>query len=254
MKTIPSVLIAALLTATAIAQTPPAAPGTTASTTGVAPELAPLLAKYEADKKAIEAQQSAALAQTRAPYLAVLTAAENKATAAGKTEDLKAILAEQAAVNGTATMPAAAPTGLPKDLNNTRATYLRESARIAPAITQKQQAAASAHLRNLAAVQARPAAAQNKELMAQIAAEKLKVVGSAPAATAKTPSGAAQPKGKNMVVNGDFSQVVDGKPVGWKGGSADMSLEQENGNAFMRAITLKDVWAPGWSQSEALHC
>ena len=113
------------------------------------PALTALSAKYEADIVAINKGRDDALITARAPYLATLAAAEQKATAAGKLDVMKAIIEEKEAINTGATLAPVPNATLPKDLGAARGNYLRETARLTTSTAPRLVALQSAYLRDL---------------------------------------------------------------------------------------------------------
>lgn len=173
----------------------------------LAPELAPIAAKYKSDLAALEAQRTAALAQAQAPYLAALGTAERMATTAGNVAGVSAIASERTAL-GSGLMSPSPPTGLPKELQIPRKTYLDASARIRALEAPRRQALDAAYLRALSNLVVK--GAENPELAKQLEAEKQKLLASAPGA------GGSKPSAKSAVVNGTFDIAsADGHPGGW---------------------------------------
>ena len=168
--------------------------------------------KYEADVATTNKARDNALDVARRPYLAALDAAEAKVTAAGNTTGLKAILDEKQSVNVGNPLATVPPSALPREAVPLRTNYLREQARLGVATALRLQQLQMAYLRELGLIELRARAISNASLIEQIGSEKLALT-SEKIITAAT---AAIPKGKNAVLNGDFSQVAsDGKPAGW---------------------------------------
>ena len=179
----------------------------------VAPELAPVAAKYKADIAALDALKAAALARLQQPYIAALDVAEKTATSAGSLEAVAGIAKERAALKSGLMAPAF-PGDLPKTLQPARKNYVDSIARIPADEVQRRRAIDADYLRALGSLQGKAAA--NPELAAQIAAEKDKLIANVASGTS---AGAATIKasGRNAVVNGNFD-VADaaGTPSGWK--------------------------------------
>lgn len=181
----------------------------------LAPELAPLAAKYKTDLAALETQRAAALAQAQIAYTSALAAAEKTATATGKAAVVAAIATERAALSSGLMTPAF-PAGLPPGLQMPRKSWLDADARIRAAEAPRRQAIDAAYLRALTDLQAR--AAKNPELSKQLAAEKQNALANAPpSATAATGTGGSgKPSTKSAVINGTFDLAdTAGRPSGW---------------------------------------
>ena len=80
----------------------------------LAPELAPLVAKHQADLAALDAQKAAATTRAQQPYVSALDGAEKTATTAGALEVVAAISKEREALKSGLMAPAF-PEGLPKN-------------------------------------------------------------------------------------------------------------------------------------------
>jgi hypothetical protein len=173
----------------------------------LAPELAPIAAKYKTDLATLEAQRTAALTQAQTPYMTALASAEKTATAAGKVAGVAAIGAERAAIPKGLMTPGF-PADLPKELQAARKTYLDAVARIKTAEAPRRQALDSAYLRALAGLAVK--APKESELSKQVEAEKQKLVASAPATAPK------KVNSKNVIINGTFDTIgAGGQPSGW---------------------------------------
>ena len=144
----------------------------------LAPELAPLAAKYKAALAALDAQKAATLARVQQTYGIALDAAEKTATTAGSIEAIAAITKEREALKSGPLAPAW-PENLPKALQAARKAFLDGAARVSADETPRRKAVDADYLRALASLQ--PKAAGKPELAAQIAAEKEKVLGMVPA-------------------------------------------------------------------------
>jgi hypothetical protein len=173
----------------------------------LAPELAPLAAKYKVDLATLDAQRANAVAQAQTPYVAALAAAEKTATTAGKVAAVSAIAAERAALTSGLMSPGL-PADLPKELQVPRKTYLDAVARIRTAEAPRRQAIDAAYLRALTSLGDK--AAKNPELAKQLAGEKQKLLASTPGTSGR------KTNSKNVVVNGTFDVAdAQGHPAGW---------------------------------------
>lgn len=195
MKTTLHVLMIALTAGFACAQ-------------GLAPELAPLAAKYESDLAALETQRAAAVAQAQKSYLTALGASERNAGTAGDVASVAAIATERAAISSGLMAPGF-PAGLPKALQRDRRTYLDAIARIRTAEAPRRQALDAAYLRALTNLESK--AKNNAELATQLASEKQNLLANAPGR-----SGDGKPSSKSAVINGTFDIAdAEGRPGGW---------------------------------------
>jgi hypothetical protein len=198
----------------------------------LAPELAPLAAKYQADLAALEAQRTNALTQAQNPYTAALATAEKSATAAGNVTAIAVINAERAALTRGLTTPGFPP-GMPKELQNPRKTYLDAVARIRAAEAPRRQTLDSAYLRALTGLSAK--APKESALAKQIEAEKQKLIANAPPTVSKQ-------IGKSMVVNGTFDVTgSNGLPAGWATNSDDCFKVSRDGTNCVLHASLKTV-------------
>ena len=164
---------------------------------------------------------------------------EKAATAKGEIDLVAAVVKErEAAVAGTLepTLPAALPKA---KLQMARKTLLASTVRINDDFAKRKKMADADYLKMLAALQ--PKVAANPELAKQVAAEKAAVLGGDATAGAGggTGKGAAAKvsHGKNVVVNGDFEKVVDGKPEGWElrpGVAGCVTIVTEENSTFVR--------------------
>lgn len=197
------------------------------------PELAGEAGKYKTKVAELERQRGAAMAQAARPYVSALDAVEKAATAKGEIAVVAAAVKErESAVAGT--LEESLSDALPKArLQSARKALQAALERLAKASAGRRKLADAEYLRALAALQAK--AASNPELAKQVAAEKAALL--AGAANAEAGGGTEKgksPRGKNVVVNGDFEKVgEDGKPEGWfvNGGGI---WEKENENVFVR--------------------
>lgn len=143
----------------------------------LAPELAPLAAKYEADSKALNMQKEAAITRAAQPYSAALDAAEKSEITAGRVAAIAAITAERDALKKGDVKPEF-PSDLPKGLSTARKNCLDGFTRVGADFQQRQQRIIADYVRILATLQARPGG--NAALTIQINEEKVRVLKAAP--------------------------------------------------------------------------
>jgi hypothetical protein len=215
----------------------------------LAPQLAPLVAKHQADQAALDAQKATTLARVQQPYVAALDGAEKTATSAGALEVVAAITKEREALKSGLMAPAF-PEGLPKNLQSTRKAFLDGTARASAEQAPRQKAIDADYLRALAALQ--PKAVANAELTKQIAAEKEKLLANASGATGDKKPAAAN--SRNVVVNGAFDAADgDGHPRGWSfyGPGADTAFKvvREGTNAVLHMAVAGAPVSIGEGQS-----
>ena len=214
----------------------------------LAPELAPLAAKYKADIAALEAQKSAALARAEQTYSTALDGVEKTATAAGKLEVVAAVTKERESIKGGLMAPAL-PSELPKSLGPARKAYMDAAARAAAEIIPKRRAANAEYLRALASLQ--PKAAGNAELARQIATEKERLLSNAAAGVVgPKPPGSS----RNVVVNGTFDLAeTDGRPKGWSfygpGAEDIFKVVRDGTNSVLRLTVTPAPLSVGVTQS-----
>lgn len=207
-------------------------------------------AKYEADIVAINKGRDDAVTAARAPYFAALTAAEQKATSAGKLDMVKAILEEKEALNAGAVLAPAPNAALPKELGAARNGYLREAARLGTSTAPRLVALQSAYLRDLGILEQRATAAKNTALVTQIGQEKLKLIGRAAPAVGAKGGIVSSTQGQNAAVNGDFSQGTKaGVPRGWKTGinektAGKLAILNDGGNQYCQVNVGQDAVFP----------
>jgi hypothetical protein len=176
----------------------------------LAPDLAPLAAKYKSETAALDAQRAAALKQAQQPYIAALDSAEKNATTAGNVAAVAAIATERGGL-GKELLAPSPPAGLPKELQAPRKTCLDAIARARAADAPRRQTLDAAYLRALAGLSAK--AAKDPDLAKQIETEKQNLLAAAPAATSIE---GGRTNAKNAVVNGSFDVVdAQGHPGGW---------------------------------------
>jgi hypothetical protein len=139
----------------------------------LAPELAPLAAKYNADLTALETQKAAEVLRVSQPYLTALDAGETKATTAGEVKGMGAITQERTEVKG-GEMREEEPAELPKGLHGARKSCMDGIARVTKDFTARQDKVKTEYVKALGALETRGRG--NAALMAQIATEKERVV------------------------------------------------------------------------------
>jgi hypothetical protein len=143
----------------------------------IAPEIAPVAAKFKADFEAAEAEQAAAVARSARSYSAALDAAEKTATGAGDIKSLTAITAEKNALKNSSLKPAA-HADLPKSLLAPRKAHLTAVTKAEADTQPRKQRAIADCVRALSTLESR--AAGNANLIAQIGAEKERVLRASP--------------------------------------------------------------------------
>jgi hypothetical protein len=198
------------------------------------PELAGPAAKHKATNETLDKQKQEAVAGATKSYLSALDSIEKSATAKGELEVVAAVVKErEATIAGT--LDPELPTALPKaKLQSTRKALLTKIEQLNVDFAKRKKLADADYLRFLATLQTK--AATNPELAKQLAAEKAALL----AGSTDNGSGGPTTKvahGKNIIVNGDFEKVVDGKAEGWLYGNL-AAVGTENKNSFIR---LKNV-------------
>lgn len=199
------------------------------------PELAAPAAQHKAAGEALDKQKLEAITLAAKSYVSALDGVEKAATAKGEIDLVAAVVKEREAV-ASGTLEPELPAALPKaKLQMARKTLLSSVERISADFAKRKKKADADYLRVLATLQTKAAA--NPELGKQIAAEKAALLDNGTAGEAgriANGSGAAKvSRGKNVVVNGDFEQIVDGKPEGWLYTGRE-SVLMEDGNHFVR--------------------
>ena len=175
------------------------------------PELAGPAAKHKAANEALDKQKQEAVAGATKPYLSALDGVEKSATAKGELEVVAAVVKErEAAIAGT--LDTDLPTALPKaKLQSSRKALLAKIEQLNTDSAKRKKLADADYLRFLATLQTK--AASNPELAKQLASEKAALL----AGGTDNGSGGTTAKvarGKNIIVNGDFEKVGDGKADG----------------------------------------
>jgi hypothetical protein len=197
------------------------------------PELAAASGKHKAAVEAVEKQRLEAVAQAARSYMSALDGVEKSATAKGEIDLVAAVVKErEAAASGT--LEPDLPTALPKaKLQGARKALLAKAEALSADFARRRKQADADYLKALASLQ--PKAAANPELAKQIAAEKAALLEGA-SGTAGGGEKGKTPRGKNVVVNGDFEKVgADGKPEGWKCADS-ITVEKEDNNTFVRFV------------------
>lgn len=194
------------------------------------PELAGPAAKHKAADEALDKQKQEAVVVATKPYLSALDGVEKSATAKGELEVVAAVVKErEAAVAGT--LDPELPATLPKmKLQGTRKALLTKLEQLNNDFAKRKKQSDADYLRFLATLQTK--ADSNPELAKQLATEKAALLaGSTENGSSGTTAKVA--RGKNIIVNGDFEKIVNGKPEGWLCGNA-VTVETENKNTFLR--------------------
>jgi hypothetical protein len=203
----------------------------------VAPELAALVAKRQADLAALDAQTSPAPARSRKVYLAELDAADRSTVAAGDVKGAAAINAERSVITAGGDLPLTSPADLPASLRTARKTCQTDLARFAADRAARQKQLDADYLRSLTALQAR--AQPNTEFAAQVAAEKSAFLSSALAkeAAGTNAVGTADTSSSPKLVNGDFKEAdAAGGPAGWFLGNEEAEPQPGEEGATFKVV------------------
>ena len=201
----------------------------------VLPELALPAAKYKGAIESLNKQKQEAMAKAAQSYVGLLDGIEKTATAKGDLDLVAAVVKErEAAVTGM--VDPELPAALPKaKLKTARKTLLATLERVNEDFAKRRKQVDADYLRVLATLQTK--SASNPELAKQVASEKAVLLGNGSAGVAvgvgHGEGMAKAQRGKNVVVNGDFEKVIDGKPEGWER-TTHVTVETENGNKFLR--------------------
>lgn len=198
------------------------------------PELAGPAEKHKAANEALDKQKQEAIALATKPYLSALDGIEKSATAKGEIDLVAAVVKErEAAVAGS--LDADLPVALPKiKLQSTRKALLTKLEQLNIDFAKRKKQSDADYLRFLATIQTK--AASNPELAKQLATEKAALLAStSDNGGAGTATKGA--RGKNILMNGDFEKIVNGKAEGWLYGNA-VTAETENKNSFIRFKTV----------------
>ena len=205
----------------------PAAPGAFAQE--LLPELAAPAAQHKAAGETLDRQKLEALALAAKSYVSALDGVEKSATAKGEIDLVAAVVKEREAVASGALEPDL-PDALKKaKLQMSRKTLLASIERINADFAKRKKVADAGYLRVLASLQ--PRAASNPELAKQLAAEKAAVLEACPAGNGRKK--AKKGNAKNVVVNGDFEELADGKLKKWEN-TEQVTVLTEKGNTFVR--------------------
>lgn len=198
------------------------------------PELAGPAAKHKAANEALDKQKLEAVALATKPYLSALDSLEKSATAKGELDVVAAVVKEREAATA-GTLDPELPAALPKiKLQSTRKALLTKLEQINADSAKRKKQSDADYLRVLATLQSK--AATNPELAKQLATEKAALL----ASTSDNGNAGTMTKGargKNMLLNGNFEKIVNGKPEGWLCGNA-VTVETENKNTFVRFKTV----------------
>ena len=197
------------------------------------PELATPAAQHKAAGEELDKQKLEAIALAAKSYVSALDSVEKSATAKGELDLVAAVVKEREAAASGALEPDM-PDALKKaKLQMSRKTLLASITRINADFAKRKEKADADYLRVLASLQ--PKAAANPELAKQLAAEKAAVLdnGRAGAGAGGAAKASKISRGKNVIANGDFEKIVDGKPERWEY-AEQVSVETENGNTFIR--------------------
>jgi len=207
--------------------------GAQTSPAGLAPEIAPLTAKYQSDMEALSQARDKAAAQPRQTYLNALAAAQQKAASEKKQDEAKAVADEASAVTAGSKLAAVPSPLLPRALTTPRSFYLREAARAEHEYSAHAQQIGAEYLRGLAFYESKATAAGQTDLLKQIQTEKLKVT--AQGAAPRSAHGA----GQSVIANGDFAEKkADGTPATWQGGGPGKgAVTTEQSVTFLRMVS-----------------
>ncbi len=146
----------------------------------LAPELAPLAAKYKADITALTDEQTAAVTKAKQQYVTALDEAAKTAAGSNNRKALEAIAHEKEALNFPEAAVEPYP-DLPLSLQTMRKSYLAATERAAAAFAPRIQMLNDEYLRALKFLEVK--AVTNPELAKQIAIEKANLTSHAPAAS-----------------------------------------------------------------------
>lgn len=194
-------------------------------------ELAEPAAKHKAADEALDKQKRDAVAIAAKSYVSALDSIEKSATTAGQLDLVAAVVKERESLASGALEPDF-PAALPKaKLQMSRKTLLSSLERINADFAKRKKQADADYLRFLATLQTK--AASNPELAKQLAAEKAALLEGGDTSSGNGSPTAQKPRGKNVVVNGDFEKILDGKPEGWINVEC-VKVVKENTTTFVR--------------------
>ena len=231
------------------------------SAPALAPELAPLAAKYKTDTAALNAQKDEAIIRVAQTYRAALDAAESVETTAGHLKAIAAITAERGDLKKDE-VKSEFPDDLPKGLQTARKNYLSGVARIVADIGQRQQRFNADYLRDLHTLQTRIGG--NRVLAAQIADEKQSILNIADDEQKKALLTSCWWQIRDVVL--EFtpggSVIRHGDPHGWDGKSWKLSpdgrsVECTYANGQMQSYSFKNGglvhFDPSWGEFKKVH-
>jgi hypothetical protein len=221
----------------------------TASAAAAFPELELRIAKYREETGLLKQQQEAQGKAIKERYLAALASAETAATTEGKPADVQAIMAERAAMEEQ-TMAPNNP-ALPRKVHGARSSYLSGVQQLGRSFQPRFEAATASFLRDVAVFQAKANREKDVELLKAVTEAK---------ALALAENAAAQisgtGKGKSLLINGDFEQVMGGevpRAKGWNYVNPDVvKLIAETGNQYLRIDTTAGSHGAGFNQKIAV--
>lgn len=193
------------------------------------PELAAPAAKYKSAIEALAKEKQDSVTRAAQSYVTALNSVETSAASSGKTDVVAAVAKEHEALAYGMLEPDL-PAVLPSmRLQGTRRALVGKLNQINADHARRKNQLDSTYTTALIALQEKAAA--NPELAKQIAAEKAALLEGG-----KTGTGGGQKSNKsnanNVVVNGGFEELVEGKPANWEFGGA--TILSEEGNNFMR--------------------
>lgn len=213
------------------------------------PELAGPAAKHKAADEALDKQKQEAVACATKPFLSALDSLEKTATAKGELKLVAAITKErEAALAGT--LGPELPAALPKmNLLGTRKALMTKLEQLNADFARRRKQTDAEYLRFLATLQTK--AASNPELAKQLGAEKASLLESGCSASPEGGKSTKKANSKNVVVNGDFEKLTEGKPEGWQN-SQTVTVETEKGNKFVR-FDVKTAYRDGTADSLSIN-
>ena len=194
------------------------------------PELAAPVAKYKSALEALNKEKQDALTRAAQSYVSALNSVETSAATSGKNDVVAAVAKEREAL-AAGTLEPDLPAGLPPmRLQGTRRALLGKLSQINADHSRRKKQLDGTYINALIALQEKAAA--NPELAKQIAAEKAALLEGG--GTASNGGGKAKKANlKNVMVNGDFEKMIDGKPDRWQYFDG-VTVLSENGNTFIR--------------------
>ncbi len=213
------------------------------------PELAGPAARQKAAYEALYKQKRESVALATKPYLSALDSLEKTATAKGELKLVAAINNErEAALAGT--LGPELPAALPKmNLLGTRKALMTKLEQLNADFARRRKQTDADYLRFLATLQTK--ASSNPELAKQLAAEKSALLEDGCSALTECGKSSKKANSKNVVVNGDFEKLAEGKPEGWQN-SQTVTVETEKGNKFVR-FDVKTAYRDGTADSLSIN-